>query len=155
MAWLSDNPFTFRLEQHKTNPVPSVPLSKAESHNNILAQTLCWNQCVNKTPVQYGFCGQKLNKMSKDVCQALKILFIFLLQCNHGFKNIMCVLREKDKLKEREEAWMKIDELARRNPDVSIPSSRQIDNRFFFLKGTVFRLVYCLFKISREHFVLK
>ena len=28
-------------------------------------------------------------------------------------------LREKDKLKEREEAWMKIDELARKNPDVS------------------------------------
>ena len=27
--------------------------------------------------------------------------------------------REKDKLKEREEAWMKIDELARKNPNVS------------------------------------
>ena len=42
-----------------------------------------------------------------------------------AFKNIVCVLREKDKLKEREEAWMKIDELARRNPDVSIKTRHQ------------------------------
>ena len=33
--------------------------------------------------------------------------------------NIGTFLREKDKLKEREEAWMKIDELARKNPNVS------------------------------------
>lgn len=32
---------------------------------------------------------------------------------------LLCFLREKDKLKEREEAWMKIDELARKNPNVS------------------------------------
>ena len=33
--------------------------------------------------------------------------------------NFGTFLREKDKLKEREEAWMKIDELARKNPNVS------------------------------------
>lgn len=33
--------------------------------------------------------------------------------------NFVTFLREKDKLKEREEAWMKIDELARKNPNVS------------------------------------
>ena len=33
--------------------------------------------------------------------------------------NFATFLREKDKLKEREEAWMKIDELARKNPNVS------------------------------------
>ena len=32
------------------------------------------------------------------------------------------MIREKDKLKEREEAWVKIDELARKNPNVSTPS---------------------------------
>lgn len=29
------------------------------------------------------------------------------------------IVREKEKLKEREEAWLKIDELARKNPIVS------------------------------------
>jgi len=32
---------------------------------------------------------------------------------------VAVVLREKEKLKEREEAWLKIDELARKNPNVS------------------------------------
>jgi len=32
---------------------------------------------------------------------------------------VAVILREKEKLKEREEAWLKIDELARKNPNVS------------------------------------
>jgi len=32
---------------------------------------------------------------------------------------VAVILREKEKLKEREEAWLKIDELARENPNVS------------------------------------
>ena len=32
---------------------------------------------------------------------------------------VAVIFREKDKLKEREEAWLKIDELARKNPNVS------------------------------------
>ena len=32
---------------------------------------------------------------------------------------VAVVFREKEKLKEREEAWLKIDELARKNPNVS------------------------------------
>ena len=33
---------------------------------------------------------------------------------------MVITLREKEDLKKREEAWLKIDELARKNPDVSI-----------------------------------
>ena len=33
---------------------------------------------------------------------------------------LVITLREKEDLKKREEAWLKIDELARKNPDVSI-----------------------------------
>ena len=32
---------------------------------------------------------------------------------------VAVILREKEKHKEREEAWLKIDELARKNPNVS------------------------------------
>lgn len=32
---------------------------------------------------------------------------------------VAVICREKEKLKEREDAWLKIDELARKNPNVS------------------------------------
>ena len=37
---------------------------------------------------------------------------------------VAVILREKEKLKEREEAWLKIDELARKNPNVSTLDSQ-------------------------------
>ena len=48
--------------------------------------------------------------------------------------NFGTFLREKDKLKEREEAWMKIDELARKNPNVSRTMSWTFLLFYFLIK---------------------
>lgn len=50
---------------------------------------------------------------------------------------MLCDLREKEKLKEREEAWIKLHELARKNPVVS-------------LLWQILHLVDCLFLWKRQ-----
>jgi len=43
---------------------------------------------------------------------------------------VAVVLREKEKLKEREEAWLKIDKLARKNPNVSKLYHQIIEDKY-------------------------
>ena len=59
---------------------------------------------------------------------------------------VAVILREKEKLKEREEAWLKIDELARKNPNVSTLDSQitkdKINNQLWDL-GSMLLLFSC------------